>query len=107
MKIENSSPLKWPDGYGRTRISDRKLRPSWKKTLKEYQGEVAKELGRMGVEDVLFSFNQSPADRMDCGVAVYFSKVRTDDYTWQEALELTTPAPTLEEIDAAFRRKAM
>src|SRR5574340_298737 len=107
MNISNQNPLRWPDGWTRTRINDRKGHGGWKKSFAEYRHAIAKELQRMGAEEVLVSFNVAPSDRMDCGVAVYFSKIKTEDYSWQEALGLDTPAPTLDEIDAAYRKLAV
>ena len=106
MNIEKQSPLKWPDGWERTRIQDRKANGGWKKNFGFYESSLAKELGRMGAAEVLISFNPQPSDRQDCGVAVYFSKTMTEDYSWQDALGLMTPAPTLDEINGAFRNLA-
>lgn len=61
----------------------------------------------MGATEVMISFTRPPDDRMDCGVAVYFSMVKREDYSWQDALEIDTPAPTIAQVDEAFKRKAM
>lgn len=106
MNVEKQNPLRWPDGWPRTRIQDRKSSGGWKKSFSFYQDAIVKELGRMGAADVLISFNLSPSDRQDCGVAVYFSKTMTEDYTWQEALGLNSPAPTVDEINSAYRNLA-
>jgi hypothetical protein len=102
-----SNPLKWPDGWERTRIQDRKGNGGWKKTFKGYREGLIKEMGRMGVTEIMISYNIAPSDRMDCGVAVYFSKQINEDYSWQDALGLLTPAPTLAEIDSAYRKLAV
>ena len=61
----------------------------------------------MGVTEVLVSWSGAAMERLDPGVAVYFSKNLKADYSWQAALGLDTPAPTLDDIDAAYRKKAM
>jgi hypothetical protein len=107
ISVEDKNPLRWPDGWDRTRIQDREGRGGWKKTFKQYRDSLAKEMARMGVTEMLVTFNASGMDRMDCGVAVYFSKGHEQSFEWQDGLGLQTPAPTLEEIDAAYRKKAM
>jgi len=101
------SELKWPDGWDRTRIQDRKSQAGWKKTLREYTGALEKELERLKVADHVITHNPAPSDRMDPGVAVHFSLKRKEDYSWQAGLGLDTPCPTIEQIDAAFRQRAM
>lgn len=107
VTVTEKSPLEWPAGWERCRIQDRKARGGWKKSFRQYRDAVSKELDRMGASEMLVSFNPAPSDRMDCGVAVYFSKIAVENYEWQEALGLLTPAPTVAQIDAAFREKAM
>lgn len=107
MQTEQSSPLKWPAGWERTRIEARKSQSAWKKTTFAYIDALTKELGRMGVTECLISFNKDDKARLDPGVAVYFSKHTKADFSWQAALGLDTPAPTLDEIDTAYKRKAM
>lgn len=99
--------LKWPDGWERTRIQDRKLANGWKKSLKEYEAVLAKELKRLGVVETLITYNTAPNDRLDPGCAVYFSRQKRPDYAWQSALGLDTPIPTLAQIDSAYRERAM
>jgi hypothetical protein len=99
--------LKWPEGWERTRIESRKPQAAWKKSTKGYIDALIKELGRMGVTECMISFNRDDKARLDPGVAVYFSKNSKADFSWQAALGLDTPAPTLDEIDAAYKRKAM
>jgi hypothetical protein len=106
IEISEKSPLKWPEGWERTRIQDRKNQGAWKKSFRDYKASLVREMGRMGVGEMMLSFNPPPSDRMDCGVAVYFSKGKREDYSWQEALGLFTPAPTMDEINSAYRRLA-
>jgi hypothetical protein len=107
MEITYRNPLEWPPEWQRTRIGDRKANAAWKRSMKQYEESVSKELGRMGANEIMFSYNLKPDDRMDCGVAVYFSKVKHEDYGWQDALGLDTPAPTVAQINDAFQKKAM
>jgi hypothetical protein len=113
MKVENQSYLKWPEGWERTRIDGRKRNAAWKKPLKEAQEAFVTELARMAIGDIRIGdavvyFNTDPdAARRDPGVAVYFSKYRKPDYSWIDALGLGTPVPTLNQIQDAFRKRAM
>jgi len=95
--------LRWPDGMERTRIKERKPQHSWKKTRLEYHNMLAAELEKMGATSVLIT--RTGDDRLDPGVSVWFS-LKKEDFTWQQGLGLDNPAPTLDEIDAAFRGKA-
>jgi hypothetical protein len=106
-KLESTeqSPLKWPDGWERTRIKDRKSQSSWKKTRLQYTDTLVKELQRLGATDVLVTFNK--VDLQDPGVAVYFSRTPSGQFDWQDALEIDNPAPTINEIDEAFKKKAL
>ena len=106
LKPEIESKLRWPDGWERTRIQDRKPRAQWKKTFKEYEEAVTLELILMGAESVLITYNAGTEARMDTGVSVWFSR-RKADFSWQDILGLDNPAPTLDEIDKAFRQKAV
>jgi hypothetical protein len=106
IKIEERPPLLWPEGWERTRIQDRKPRSGWKKSFKAYKESLAKEMQRMGVTEMMVSYNPSPSDRMDCGVAIYFSKAMHENFDWQDALGLLNPAPTLDQIDSAYRQLA-
>lgn len=65
------------------------------------------ELQRMGASEVLITYHQSDKANQDTGVAVYFSRGEADKFGWQDALEIDNPAPTVAEIDAAFKAKAM
>jgi hypothetical protein len=95
--------LKWPDGVDRTRIKDRVRQAAWKKTRLEYFNALIEELGRMGATSILICRHED--ERLDSGVAVWFS-LKKEDYSWQQGLGLDSPAPTLAEIDEAFRDRA-
>lgn len=94
--------LKWPDGCDRTRIQDRKGQSAWKKTRLDYHNGLVVELGRMGATSILIT--RSDSERLDPGVAVWFSMAK-EDFSWQQGLGIDTPAPTFDEIDTAFREK--
>ena len=95
--------MKWPDGMERTRINDRESKSAWKKSAGEYKKALALELERLGATSILISMSDN--ERMDPGVAVWFSRGRAD-FSWQQGLGLENPAPTFDEIDSAFREKA-
>jgi hypothetical protein len=103
VEVEEQLKLQWPDGWVRTRIQDRKRQSAWKKSMADYRNGVVRELERMGASSVLIT--RSGNERMDPGVAVWWS-MRKPDFTWQEGLQLDTPAPTLDQIDAQFRALA-
>jgi len=108
IHVTEQSSLKWPDGWDRTLIAARRPRASWKKTFNDAKQSLIKELERHGVAEALITYNVGSAERTDPGVSVFFSKNIGDDYTWQSALGLeNVPAPTLAQVDEAFRRKAM
>lgn len=102
----DETSLRWPSGWDRTRIQDRKTQTAWKKPFRSYAEAVVKELARMGVTASLISYNRD-RERLDPGVAVYFSRQKKEDFSWQAALKLDVPAPTLDEIDDAYKRQAM
>jgi len=95
--------LKWPDGCERTRIQDRKPQGSWKFGTAKYRDGLVAELSRMGATAILIC--RAENERLDPGIAVWFS-LKKEDSSWQQGLGIETPAPTLDEIDAAFRSKA-
>lgn len=106
MDHEVGYPLRWPEGWSRTLIDNRKTQSSWKKPFSFYEDAVSKELQRMGATSILISRNDTSKERLDPGVAVWFSIKATDDFSWQAGLQLDNPAPSLSEIDAAYRRLA-
>ena len=103
VELVEETKLKWPDGCDRTRIKERKPQHSWKKTWKDYRSMLESELGRMEATSILVC--RSDNDRLDPGVSVWWS-MKKEDFSWQQGLGLDSPAPTFDEIDAAFRTKA-
>lgn len=95
--------LKWPDGMERTRIKERKKQTAWKKPWGDTRKALEREMRLMGATSILLT--RSADDRLDPGVAVWFSMTK-EDFGWQQGLGLESPAPTFEEIDSAFREKA-
>lgn len=115
MQATERYPLSWPSGWPRTRPQDRKAMASWKKTANQVKDALEKELTRMGCPSFLISSNvpltlrgaMTPgAEPLDVGVAVYFSRKVKEDFSWQEALDIHEPAPTEDQVNAAFRRLA-
>lgn len=106
LQVSDKSPLKWADGWGRIPIGDRKEKSVWKKNFNHYREQLVAELSRMGVSEAVVSFNTGDDARRDPGVTVYFSKPVEEDFGWQLALGIENPAPTLDEIDTAYRKKA-
>lgn len=103
MDVVEEMNLRWPDGCERTRIKERKNQPSWKKLRSEYQKMLVEELSKLGATSILISRHAD--ERLDPGVAVWFSRKR-EDFSWQQGLGLDNPAPTKQQIDDAFREKA-
>lgn len=103
LDVIEETKLRWPDGIERTRIKERKPQPGWKRTRLEYYNALVEELARMDATSILIS--RSPDDRLDPGVAVWFS-MKKEDFSWQQTLGLENPAPTIEEIDSVFRDRA-
>lgn len=107
-------PLTWPEGWPRTLLRDRRDRKAWKDTLLQSATKLRKELHRSKALSFAICCNIPPSgDKYvdvpappDTGVAVWFSRQRDDDYSWQETLHLSSPAPTEREIMDAFKRVA-
>lgn len=106
-------PLSWPSDWPRTRPQDQKLMASWKRTANDYRDELAKELDRSKVVNAVISTNVPLTARnqmtrgvepRDVGVAIYFSRQMREDFRWQDALNIHDPAPTVDQINAAYRR---
>lgn len=95
--------LRWPDGCERTRIKERKNQSAWKFTWGQYKELLAKELSLLGATSIVIS--RSDKADLDPGVAVWFSMAK-EDFSWQQGLGLETPAPTLDQIDSAYRGRA-
>jgi len=104
IDVSEETTLHWPDGWERTRIQDRKPQSAWKKPLTGYRDALVKELERMGATSIMIS--RSGSERLDPGVAVWFS-LKKEDFSWQDGLGIESPAPTLDEIESAFKAKAM
>jgi len=107
IRVNELSPLKWAEGWDRIPIGDRKDMKAWKKPFAYYRDALIVELSRLGANEVVVSFNSGNEARLDPGVTVYFSKPLKADYTWQMGLGIDNPAPTIAEIDDAYRKKAM
>ena len=103
LDVVEELKMKWPDGVERTRIMDRIKQAQWKKTRTEYYTALVEELGRMGATSILISRHSD--ERTNPGVSVWFS-LKKEDYSWQQGLGLESPAPTIQEIDDAFRDRA-
>ncbi len=106
LDAREESPLRWPEGWSRTLIENRKTQASWKKPFSFYRDAVVHELERMGVNSAVISRNDLAKERLDPGVAVWFSLKPSEDFSWQTGLQLDNPVPSLEEIDSAYRRLA-
>jgi hypothetical protein len=109
-------PLSWPDDQARARPQDQKAMKMWKRTANQYREDLAKELDRVHATVAVISTNvpltvrglMTPGvEPRDVGVAIYFSKPAKEDFRWQDALEIRSPAPTEDQIQAAYRRLAV
>lgn len=106
MKLEykESTPLKWPDGWMRVRIQDRKSMSAWKRPIQFYRDGILRELTRLGSTRLLVTHNG--LNGLDPGIAVHFSR-KKQDWSWQDALGLQGVVPTIAQIDEAYRSRAM
>lgn len=102
--METKTPLKSPDGWIRTRPNDQQSRGAWKKSFAQYSTELEIELKRIGVTDIKITRN--PENDRDPGVAVWFARKKSEDYTWQDTLLILNPYPDREEIRSAYRKLA-
>lgn len=114
MKAE-AYPLTWPEGWPRTLLRDRRQRGAWKDTLLQSADKLRKELNKSKALSFVISCNIPPAGEKsyasvpapgDTGVAVWFSRERDDDYSWQETLHINSPSPSEREIMDAFKSLA-
>lgn len=105
ITVEIKSPLRWPDGWPRTLIEHRESRNAWRKPVGDYQKAISKELIAMKVSAAAITYN--PVGSRDHGVAVWYSFEAIDDFSWQIGLQINHPAPTLEEIDSAYKSLAL
>lgn len=112
--MKEAYPLAWPDGWPRTLLRDRRQNKVWKDTLLQSAEKLRKELHKSKALSFVISSNLPPAGKgfadvpapSDTGVAVWFSRERSDDYSWQETLHITSPSPSEKEISEAFKRLA-
>lgn len=113
-KVIEPYPLVWPEGWPRTLLRDRLDRKAWKDTLLQSADKLRKELQKTKVLSFVITCNIPPSGRnfaevpepADTGVAVWFSRQRDDDYSWQETLHIASPSPSEREIGEAFKRLA-
>jgi hypothetical protein len=106
--MKQTYPLVWPEGWPRTLIKDRETRTAWKKTENQALDTLETELKRFGVLSATVT-RKDPHDirtSPDPSVAIHFARKSEDDFSWQGALGISNPAPTIEEIESAFRRLA-
>jgi len=104
MEMEiNARQLRWPEGWQRTRLQDRKTQAAWKKTYQAIIPALEKELTRMKATSALVTHN--PIGSEDSGVAVYFTLKPVDQYGWQEALGFVGEVPTVAQIDRAYAER--
>jgi hypothetical protein len=103
------SPLRWPQGLGRTLIGDRQNRAAYtKKQLSIYVKSIIDELKLLGADNVEITYNQDRTlAQKDPGVAVWYSLTKPKDTSWQTVLRIDNPSPTIDEITKAFKRLVM
>jgi len=108
-------PLAWPSGWQRTRPQDQRKMTAWKGNATKYRDALATELDRMKSPVSVISTNvpinargalTSGIEPLDVGVAVYFSRQLKEDFSWQDALSIHDPAPTVEQINESYRKLA-
>ena len=104
IEVIEESTMRWPDGVDRTFIKLRKPNKQWGFDWKKYRTMLVAELERLGARGSVV-ICRAADERMDPGVAVWFS-LKKEDFGWQQGLGLDNPAPRLEEIETAFRDKA-
>lgn len=103
--MKETYPLKWPDGWPRTMLKDRETRTAWKKTERQAIELLEKELEHFGAVGIMLT-RKDPTDirfASDPSVAVYFARTQEEDLSWQGALGIQNPAPSIEEIETAFK----
>jgi hypothetical protein len=105
--VSDQSPLKWANGWDRVPIGERRDMKAWKKPFAYYRDALVQQLERLGANEVVISFNTGDEARRDPGVTVYFSQPTKEDYSWQMGLGIDNPAPTLQEVEDAYRKRAM
>ena len=108
IKVMERNPLLWPSDVPRTRPQDREDRRAWKKTDRQFLELLAKELDLFGCFGIVVT-RKDPSERIsapDPSVAVWFSRRSKDDFRWQDALGITNPDPSIEEVNRVFRELA-
>jgi hypothetical protein len=104
IEVVEETKLKWPDGAERTRIKERVGQGRWREGWGDTRKRLVVELERLGATSLLITRHEN--EMLDSGVAVWFSRVK-QDFSWQQGLGLDTPAPTIDQIEEAFKTKAM
>jgi hypothetical protein len=107
LELHDEVPLKWPDGYPRTLIDNRKSNAAWKKSIGDYRQAIADELARTGVASATITHNELSREDRDPGVAIWFSMKAAENFDWQVGLGIDNPVPTLDEIDRAYKALAL
>jgi len=107
VEVEDRYPLRWPDGYPRTLLNNRKANGSWQKSFSDYRDAVIEELDRMKVSSATITRNELALEDKDPGVAIWYSMKAGGDYDWQVGLGIDNPVPTLEDVDRAYKVLAM
>ena len=88
---------------------------TWKRTANQYRDALSNEMKRMEAPSFVISSNVPITARgsmtpgvepLDVGVAISFSRKVKEDFSWQDALDIHDPAPTVEQVQAAFKRLA-
>jgi hypothetical protein len=100
--MKEATPLKWPGDWQRTLPEKQELNAQWKKPRSFYVAQLETELKRIGVTSSVLTSN-GLSDR-DPGVAVWFSRIKKEDFSWRETLRITSAYPTLDEVDEAYRK---
>jgi hypothetical protein len=107
VQIDDRNPIEWPKERPRTLIDKRREMRQWKKPLAYYRDKLCEQLRKAGAKKIVITYNTGDAARRDPSVAVYLTKENRDqDYSWQTALGIDSPVPTIKEIDDAYRDKA-
>lgn len=100
MSLKDSTPLKWPEGWPTTLPEKQRFQPIWRKTQLFYVTSLESELRRMGVVSALLTYN--PRGDRNPGAAVWFSRVRAEDFSWRDDLGIKIAYPTLDDVDRAY-----
>jgi hypothetical protein len=67
IEVKATTPLRWPNGWSRTLIDQRRTQGAWKKSGMHYLTQIEQELARMGVSSVEISRNEPSKERLDPG----------------------------------------